>query len=795
MPDMNIEEIAIALSNYRKSLYTSWDQVDKSSIDKVVTDIFNDGKRRTDPIISRSKPSDNEIKTPARLIDPITTGGFLSSIVEINSVQTRIISQPQLNSNIIFQKTIYFASIYGINQLLNAWIDNTKVVNGYVLNSLTGDQTKVDTITFSTSNNGNFNWCVGDSTVNVICGALVNVAQNMDILSFDSVITDETMFNTLTKTETTFANDITRNKYPDCKSRWNRIYGITKLILFHPNFTQLIPKTIKTILMIISYLKSCGDEYQRLTCEFVNYIIDLTHSNEEYLLEYIPEGSILPTVDERVDLNLVLKGTVYLLSKDRILIGESVEKNTPVYTFLQSPNEAFYDDMELANNFYEGAFGIKGPTINRKNTGILSNRRKELSSPVERNFPDEMEKNIINIIKLRQELLLKGMNRILTPEEEATIRTEYSLPTQFDPANIEPAKEKITQQNDKIESLTKIALSMSYYTLGIERVTPTKYTEFIDTEIFKAVSLTINSDLLEDIKLKNRCRVPRTVSALNSLIHNMYDDPDTVDKLIESYERANNLFLQKMAMYKAILESMRQDIIAIGIDPEIIIAEYVLYIQYISTNKDKLSDEIMKIVDSYLQAEIIKSQRGSRGSRVSYSDVGEDQQRLDVLMSQILEVTTERRGQEEEQTRLQRAQEEQAATAAQQTTSKTAIKKIFGFFKKRFNEITKSITKTGETIQKLTKSKQDLETRISSKTKVYGLETYRKLVNKLKVRIQVSPTSSGGNGKTIKNKTKKNKRKMYITKRRRINNKKSVRKNSIRKNSRNKIKHNTKRHY
>jgi hypothetical protein len=275
----------------------------------------------------------------------------------------------------------------------------------------------------------------------------------------------------------------------------------------------------------------------------------------------------------------------------------------------------------------------------------------------------------------------------------------------------------------------------------------------------------------------------------------MYDDPDTVDKLIESYERANNLFLQKMAMYKAILESMRQDIIAIGIDPEIIIAEYVLYIQYISTNKDKLSDEIMKIVDSYLQAEIIKSQRGSRGSRVSYSDVGEDQQRLDVLMSQILEVTTERRGQEEEQTRLQRAQEEQAATAAQQTTSKTAIKKIFGFFKKRFNEITKSITKTGETIQKLTKSKQDLETRISSKTKVYGLETYRKLVNKLKVRIQVSPTSSGGNGKTIKNKTKKNKRKMYITKRRRINNKKSVRKNSIRKNSRNKIKHNTKRHY
>ena len=64
MPDMNIEEIAIALSNYRKSLYTSWDRVDKTSIDTVVTSIFNRFKQETGPIISQSKPSNNEIKTP-----------------------------------------------------------------------------------------------------------------------------------------------------------------------------------------------------------------------------------------------------------------------------------------------------------------------------------------------------------------------------------------------------------------------------------------------------------------------------------------------------------------------------------------------------------------------------------------------------------------------------------------------------------------------------------------------------------------------------------------------------------
>ena len=97
--------------------------------------------------------------------------------------------------------------------------------------------TKVDTITFYTSDNKEFNWCVGDSTVNVICGALVNVATNMkelNINSFDTVINDASMFDEFTNTNTTFTTNIERTKYPDCKARWNRIYGITKLILFHP---------------------------------------------------------------------------------------------------------------------------------------------------------------------------------------------------------------------------------------------------------------------------------------------------------------------------------------------------------------------------------------------------------------------------------------------------------------------------------------------------------------------------------------------------------------------------------
>lgn len=762
MPDMNIENIAISLSNYRKSLYASWDKVNKSSIDDTVTDIFGQFQQEIGPIISTSKPPEYDIKTPARLIDPITLGGFPSITIDT----TRIISQPELNKNVIFQNTIYLATIYGINQLLDVWIDDTIVVNSYILVSST-DDTKVDTIRFSTSN-GDFDWCVGDSTVNEICGALINVSKNMDKLkrNFDTVIEDkdQDMFVSLTETD---------------NARWKRIYGITEQILFHPGFRQSIPKTIQTVLMIISYLKSCGDEYQRLTCEFVNYITDGT--NKSYLLSYLPNDSTLPTDKESKQLKLALQGTLYLLSKDRILIGEAVEKNTPVYTFLQSPNEAFYDDMELVENFYEGAFGIKGPTINRKNTGILSNRRKELTSN-ERNYPNEMEKNITKILNLFQAIFLKGKNIGLTEGDKQKIREDYSIsppyvPTNKDPDNIEQAEKKITEQNNTIESLTKISLSMSYYNLD-SVINKQLYNDLIDTEIFKAVSLTINSDLLQDITLKNSCRVPRTVSALNSLISNMYDDPEIVDKLIDSYEKANTLFLEKIKTYKEIVVTMGEDINGIGIDTNAIITQYDSYIKYISVNKSKFSDEIMKIVDANLQAEIRKNARGSRGPRASFSDVDDDEERLASLITEI--DAAEQARLQSEQELASEQQQEQEQTSVQSSKNKTAIKKIFGFFKKRFNEITKNITKTGEIIGKLTKKKQDLEIRISSKTKVFGLETYRKLINILKGR----PAQGGGKYKIIKNKTKKNKRKKYITKKRRINNKKSIRKNRKHKNKR-----------
>jgi hypothetical protein len=516
----------------------------------------------------------------------------------------------------------------------------------------------------------------------------------------------------------------------------------------------------------------------------------------------------------------------------------------------------------------------KGQTLTRKNIGILSNRRNELSSPTIRNVDDEIRKNKEKIDNLLQEINLKVRGVTGQPIVEAEAE-ESGL-------SDEEKEETITKQTDEIERLTKTALAMSYYTSTIAKITPSIYTALIDIEIFKAVSLTINSDLLEDIKLKNSCRIPRTVGALNALINNMYDDPEIVDKLIESYERANDLCLQKITTYQEILKSMlpdssndanmedatlstpttprpkrqreeeeeegegdeskakknkkdpeqetapgsrkgeeevsveeegegeeeeegkgeeegegnrkrrreEDDVLASSAkrskvdsmltkaELETIITQYELYIEHIKKNKDKLSDEIMKIVDSYLQAEIRKSARGSRGtSTVSYSDNTADQERLEALMTQIEAATAGIRAQQEERERQEAVQAEQTSAASiGKKSSKGAVKKIFSLFKKQFNVITKNIENAGKTIQKLTKTKQDLEIKLASKTKVFGLTTYQTLVQTLSNRV-VKSFVPGRGGNLRKNKTRKNKRKKYITKRQRKNNKKSIRKN------------------
>ena len=52
---------------------------------------------------------------------------------------------------------------------------------------------------------------------------------------------------------------------------------------------------------ILSYLKSCGDEYQRLTCECMNYIINSQDNN--VILNYIESWISDINVNENIITN------------------------------------------------------------------------------------------------------------------------------------------------------------------------------------------------------------------------------------------------------------------------------------------------------------------------------------------------------------------------------------------------------------------------------------------------------------------------------------------------------------
>jgi hypothetical protein len=70
---------------------------------------------------------------------------------------------------------------------------------------------------------------------------------------------------------------------------------------------------------------------------------------------------------------------------------------------------------------------------------------------------------------------------------------------------------------------------------------------------------------------------------------------------------------------------------------------------------------------------------------------------------------------------------------------KDAKKEFKGFFKKSKKELDVISAK----IQKLTKAKQDLEVKISAKTKVYGLETFQGMIRLFKQRkTKVTPLST-----------------------------------------------------
>ena len=837
--------LEIALSNYRKGLYEAWNRnvLSQESTSAKVTAIFSGFKDDTDPIIANAKPDPNifDIKTPANLIDPITTGAFDS--IEYSGKQVIKQNSEGFDTNETFQKVIQLATIYGMNQLLNFWINNKRVVADY---TLSGSEEKVNTITFTLSNEDEtFDWCVGDSTVNIICGSLINLKINVDgaRADIDTPIFDADDIDDLTVINTEFFN-VARRSYPGCDQRWTRLYTIAKKIMFHTDFQY--PKTIRNFMVIISYLKSCGDEFQRLTCEFINYAMTLPPAVVEaepvmevvaspdytarYLLEYLPEGISLP---DQMDVKEIFDNIMYLLTQDRILIGESIEKDTPVFTSLKCPNDAFYDDVEVATDFIDISANVKGSNISKTTSGILSNRRKEISAAAVRDFPKEMNKNKTKIENLINQIVLKMTgsmdiiynNTIDIHSKIVLNRDNSSITIPVSVANdnqdqVDNAEAILSQQQSIIDTLSKISLAMTYYDVESVSISPSIYESLINGEILKAVSLTINTDLLDTLTLENSCRAPRTVKALKTLIENMYNEPEIVDKLIGSYEKANELFLQKLDTYIGILTNNTDfqrilgilingiDVSSVDLRIEVITEKYETYKGHIIANKSKFSENILKSVDSLLQAETRKLGRMRDVERKSFNESSNEREKLDAVIEELNSLQAERERLLNEEKRIEAEQEAALASAAApvpvpasksskknasatKPLSKTFLEKLIKPFKQQAKSISQGLSKIGEIMQKAIEKKQTFETKIAGKTKVFGLETYKSIVDMLKRRsssissssASVSSVRKGGSKK--RRNIKKNTRKM--NKRNKCkNSKKCIRRHKGRKTRNNK---------
>jgi hypothetical protein len=425
MQDMKtVDNIGILMMNHRKNLNDIWSKNVANKInnkDKVDALFSLDFKTAIKPLYYQAKSPNLELKTPASLIDPVTTGTFdLQDGLNIKQ-DDKYLNDTNIN------EAIKLASLYGINQLMNVWVNNKQFVKNYQFIYPNQNQNQTNGIKFYTSydnsENNSFEWCVGDSTVNVIANALVNLYKPKDKRVSDA--------------------------------RYDRLYKIVSIISNIPvPIISNIPVSAAEeqsnidFMTILSFLKSCGDEYQRLTCEFFNYLFD--ENKHSFLAEYIPDNPNLFNVNsqsaaelgvneetkiqklKKLQINLLqtLNQNVFLLTKDRILIGESIEKNTPIYTYLQSPHAKFYDDIEKTTFFYELTKKINLPNLSnltRKASGILTNRKEFFNLKTQVDYFDYKIKNNKKILNIISQISKKL--GISSDEEREIINIIDNLPT------------------------------------------------------------------------------------------------------------------------------------------------------------------------------------------------------------------------------------------------------------------------------------------------------------------------------------------------------------------------------
>ncbi len=865
MQDMNLDPMALALIIERYNLYKAWDEFSNTKdTNQKINSIFNDFQPKTNPLIDKIKNTGTQqIKTVAKMLDPLPAGQFEIEKIENYEMIKQDFEIPTEDAKKNFNNALKVATIYGINQLFNVWINENKTIADY--DYKLDNANKIAAINFyENSSNNSFTWYYNESTVNIICGALINVRVNLG-LKFNVRDNDKNRYNTkisydkldeIFSINNNFATSVSK-RVSHILEYWQHIYNIVKFIINHPKFRYVEENqnkkevSVKIILMIIAYLKSCGDEYQRLTCEAINYLLD---GKQEYLIDNatFKIGDVNATQDSQAtqlepetqgksyenntiyikDLQQLLGNNVFFLTKDRILIGESIEKDTPLFTNLKTPHDAFYDDVKVAEDFYNQSEEITGKNLTKKGIGLMSNRRDILSTKAELNYGEKYEENKNKIKDLFKAIILKtnpeyygktdihgqtieqifengieyyvklqyniNENKVQNNEVNAIISNNFSQDknkdlydklsqpsqlldeTQIESQNqyqnemsstqtldeyptavIDPNvdKKKYEIQMDIISDLSKLLLALEYYNAASATKLKAFYETCIDAEISKAISSTIDSSMIKMITMQNSCNLPANTKSLYKLLEQMVDDLEAVDKLLESYDKANEMFISKLEMYKKIIEnfdliknkgtdldqntqlnisdlmtSYLNNIFGENIRKDVI-TKYNDYLTYIESTKNLFGENFKNTIKLNMDAEANRMKRSrTTSNRTSYAETDNLDEMREKIISDLNDLFSEKEKIEEEKARttaeIARLQSEPPVK-----TKKTLVqgikdalneaKKIIQAGTKTIKGLDKTLKAISVKIQKFTEKKQQIEIKAAQRTKVIGYESLK----------------------------------------------------------------------
>ena len=650
-----------------------------------------------------------EIFTPSRLIDPINSARFNTPadfktllpdgsgrITTLHLGYPDAITDQSIAIITAMNRAVYDATLYGINQLVNFWMtDDSPKITAYRFTP------EYNGIIFSGINSAGalqdvFQINIRDTTVDSICKLLIKINNNTALTPDDQ-----------------------------------RLLVAAAFIMAQPSFIlkgELSDvKKVKSIQMtIISFFKFCGDEFQRLTCDYLN------------------RNAATATL---------FGNNIFFITKDRVLIGKSLENNTPIFANIQSPHKSFY----------EYPLDISIPSITSVNTGILSNRKQIINTPEP--ILSQLQKTLNKIQEIIGNIGAKsGISDITTIFDAFIVQTITETRAKINDPNAAKLDETdlsvangelkiITDLNTKypeynftkveeveilldklkiqLQYLMKLLLSLEYYASGASGASNTDFIlSFINYEISKAVSDTFDTTTIDNLKISSQVKQFNSVATLKAAINSNIGEDSMIIKLFSVHQKAGEYIIQKLNSHIISLTQIPTDYLdsfRLGNIDDI----ERLYKQYIDIIKKNNESYINDFV-SEIQEHISKA-RPSRGTHTSYADTSSLDEKIAALQDEAAQAKTKEEAAE-------------AAQAAAEATGTGTKKSKTSVFKKQINELKTKYNKLTLQLELFLKKK-------TAKVKVTSLESYTTCLTKLQSVFKFK----GGNKKTRTNRKNKHK--------------------------------------